>query len=187
MKAVSMPRSLSQQLAISQAAKMMRRMATLELPHSNECLVCGRTNPLGLHLHLLVDEESGEVRCHYTPRPEHVGFEGIVHGGILATVVDEAMVWAASWRGRRFCVCGELTTRFRQPVIVGQTLLFTAKVEFSRPKLIETAARITDTANALIATANGKYVPVAPEQHRRFVMTMLDEPETTAALQILRP
>ena len=165
---------------------MIRRMPLLELPHSNECLVCGRNNPLGLRLHLLVDDTTGEVRCHYTPKPEHVGFEGIVHGGVIATVVDEAMVWAATWRGKRFCVCGEMTVRFRQSVAVGQTLLFLAHVEFSRPKLIEATAKITDTANTLIATASGKYVPVAPDQHKRFAMTMLDEPETAQALTVLR-
>lgn len=157
----------------------------LELPHSKDCLVCGRGNPLGLGLHLLVDDSTGEVRCHYTPKPEHVGFEGIVHGGAIATVVDEAMVWAATWRGKRFCVCGEMTVRFRQSVSVGQTLLFLAKVEFSRPKLIETTAKITDTSNSLIATATGKYVPVAPDQHKRFVMTMIDEPETAETLMKL--
>src|SRR4051794_34530703 len=111
-------------------------MATLELPHSLNCLVCGRDNPHGLKLHLLVDDATGEVRCHFTPKAEHVGFEGIVHGGALATVVDEAMVWAATWRGRRFCVCGELTVRYRQPAVVGQTIIIAAKVEFSRFKLI---------------------------------------------------
>lgn len=165
---------------------MIVAMPMLELPHSKDCLVCGRGNPIGLGLHLLVDDATGEVRCHYTPKPEHVGFDGIVHGGAIATVVDEAMVWAATWRGRRFCVCGEMTVRFRQSVSVGQTLLFVAKVEFSRPKLIEATARITDTANALIATATGKYVPVPQDQHKRFVMTMIDEPQTSPALALLQ-
>jgi uncharacterized protein (TIGR00369 family) len=161
-------------------------MAMLELPHSANCLACGRSNPHGMKIHLLVDQATGEVRCHFTPRPEHVGFEGIVHGGALATVIDEALVWAATWRGLRFCVCGEMTVRFRQSVTVGQTIIVVAKVEFSRPKLVEASARITDTANILIATASGKYVPVAPDQHTRFAMTLLEEPETAQALSLLR-
>jgi len=58
---------------------------------SRGCLVCGRENPQGLHLHLDVDEETGVVRCEFTPLGTHIGFEGVVHGGILATVLDEAM------------------------------------------------------------------------------------------------
>ena len=86
-------------------------MAMIELPHTAGCLVCGRQNPHGLHLHLHVDEATGAVETRFTPSAHHIGFEGIVHGGVLATVLDEAMVWAATWRGRRFCVCGEMNTR----------------------------------------------------------------------------
>lgn len=161
-------------------------MAMLELPHSPGCLVCGRNNPHGLKLFLHVDEQTGHVRCDFIPKPEHVGFEGMIHGGVLATVVDEAMVWAASWRGRRFCVCGELTVRFRQSVHVGQSLIVFAQVDYSRPKLIETSGKIMDSANSLIATAQGKYVPVAPDQHKAFVTTLIEEEATAQALGVLR-
>jgi uncharacterized protein (TIGR00369 family) len=161
-------------------------MALLELPHSPGCLVCGPNNPHGLRLLLHVDDATGHVRCDFVPRAEHVGFEGMIHGGALATVLDEAMVWAATWRGRRFCVCGEMSVRFRQSVHVGQPLIVSAQVEFSRPKLIEATGRITDSANSLIATASGKYVPVAPDQHKAFVATLLDEPATAKALSVLR-
>jgi acyl-coenzyme A thioesterase PaaI-like protein len=161
-------------------------MALLELPHSLNCLVCGRNNPHGLKLFLHVDEETGHVRCDYIPRPEHVGFEGVIHGGMLATVFDEAMVWAATWRGRRFCLCGELTVRFRQTVHVGQSLIAVAQVDYSRPTLIETTAKMLDSANSLIATAYGKYVPVAVDQHKSFVATLLEEPSTQQTLTILR-
>src|SRR5688500_4991698 len=109
-----------------------------ELPHTAGCRVCGRQNPHGLRLSLDVDESSGAVRVDFTPRPEHIGFEGIVHGGVLATVLDEAMVWAATWAGRRFCVCGELTTRFRREAAVGQPLVVEARVETNRPRLLTT-------------------------------------------------
>ena len=69
----------------------------LELPHTRGCMVCGRGNPLGLGLSLFVDPASGVVRVNYTPAGPHIGFEGVVHGGVLATVIDEAMVWAATW------------------------------------------------------------------------------------------
>jgi acyl-coenzyme A thioesterase PaaI-like protein len=161
-------------------------MALLELPHTAGCVVCGRGNPHGMKLFLHVDDATGHVRCDFIPRAEHIGFEGIIHGGVLATVLDEAMVWAATWRGRRFCVCGELTVRYRQSVHVGQSLIISAQVDFSRPKLVETSAKILDAANSLIATANGKYVPVAPDQHKAMVVTMIDEPATAAALSFLR-
>src|SRR3954452_18766193 len=84
----------------------------LELPHTPGCLVCGRENPHGLHLSLHVDPAAGVIAVTFTPRPEHIGFVGIVHGGVVATVLDEAMVWAAIWACRRACVAGGMAGRF---------------------------------------------------------------------------
>ena len=92
-------------------------MPTLELPHTPGCLVCGRENPHGLHLSFFVDPQTGIVETKFTSRAADIGFPQVIHGGIIATVLDEAMVWAATWAGKRFCLCGELTTRFRQPVV----------------------------------------------------------------------
>src|SRR4051812_38039081 len=106
----------------------MPPQAPLALPHTAGCLVCGPANPHGLHLNLTVEPSTGLVRVHYTPTPHHIGFSGIAHGGVLATVFDEAMVWAASWKGKRFCVCGELAVRFREIATVGEPLLIEAGV-----------------------------------------------------------
>lgn len=156
----------------------------LELPHTPGCLVCGRANPHGLQLSLHVEPGSGIVRTRFTPRPEHIGFEGIVHGGVLATVVDEAMVWAATWEGKRFCVCGEMSIRFRASGRIGNGLEVTARVVSSRKRLIETTAEIR-SGEGLVATANGKYVPVPPERNEEVMATLVDEPTTHPAAALL--
>lgn len=163
----------------------------MELPHTAGCLVCGRQNPHGLRLSLHVEEAAGAVRTEFTPRPEHIGFEGIVHGGVLATVLDEAMVWAATWSGRRFCVAGEMTVRFRKSAAVGQLLRVETRVEGAGkrpgiPKLIHTAGVIVDDAGATVAEATGKYMTVPPERHRAVVATLVDEPATAAAAARLK-
>jgi acyl-coenzyme A thioesterase PaaI-like protein len=157
-----------------------------ELPHTRGCLVCGRENPHGLHLHLHVDEETGVVTCTFTPLPEHIGFEGVVHGGILATVLDEAMVWAATWSGKRFCVCGELNVRFKALAKIGEPVTVEAKIVSPRPRLIQTDGTILDADGNTLVTATAKYVPLPPEKNRQFVATLVDEPgtvETTAAMR----
>lgn len=158
----------------------------LELPHTAGCLVCGRQNPHGLKLSLHVDVEAALVTCDFVPNSDHVGFEGIIHGGLLATMLDEAMVWAATWRGRRFCVCGELVVRYRQEARVGDKLTVTAEVETSRPKLIQAVGKVFNSQGDLLATASGKYVPVPPDRHQQFVGTLLGEPTTVQALGFLR-
>ena|SRR5207245_704962 len=161
-------------------------MAILELPHTAGCLVCGRQNPKGLHLHLHVDESSGAVETRFTPAAEHIGFEGIIHGGILATVLDEAMVWAATWQGRRFCVCGEMTIRFRKAAEVGKPLIIRASVTSARSRMIQTSGQVMDQAGDVLATAEGKYVALPQDRHDQFVQTLVDEPATAKAAAILR-
>jgi uncharacterized protein (TIGR00369 family) len=159
-------------------------MPLTELPHTAGCIVCGRKNPHGLHLSFHVDTQTGTVTGDFTPRPEHIGFEGIIHGGVLATVLDEAMVWSATWAGgRRFCVCGELNVRYRQSVSVGLPIRVQAKVQAVRSRLIEVTGTLTDSAGTLYTSATGKYVPVPAAQNARFVATLVPEPAVETALQ----
>src|ERR1700728_1004268 len=116
----------------------------LELPHTTGCVACGPGNPRGLHLRLFVDPRSGIVHTHFTPAAEHIGFAAMAHGGVMAIVLDEVMVWAASWGNKRFCVCGEMNVRFRQKAVVGGPLKFSARVEFSRSRLIATSGEAVD-------------------------------------------
>ncbi len=164
----------------------MPRMALLQLPHTAGCVACGPLNPHGLRLSLFVDPEDATVHTEFTPQPVHIGFEGVLHGGVLATVFDEAMVWAATWSGRRFCLCGELTIRFRAVAVIGRPLSVTARIELSRPRLIQTRAHAHDAAGGLIAEATAKYVPLSVERNREFVQTLLDDPATAAAAGELR-
>lgn len=156
-------------------------MAIAELPHTLGCLVCGRDNPHGIHLHLNVDDATGIVTAQFTPAAHHMGFEGIVHGGLLSTVLDEAMVWAATWSGKRFCVCGELNVRFRRGVQIGQNLNVEAKITSVRSRLIETEGFLRDVAGQVLVEASGKYVPVSPDRNRAVMETLVVETGTDPA------
>ena len=162
-------------------------MPTLELPHTPGCLVCGHANPHGLRLSLYVDPAAATVTTTFTPGPDHIGFEGIIHGGVLATVLDEAMVWAAIWSSKRICVAGELTIRFRESARPGDALLVTATLDAARSKLITTRGEIRRTSDgAVVATAAGKFVPLNEARHRAFIETLVDAPSTREAATLLR-
>lgn len=157
----------------------------LELPHTPGCLVCGPQNPFGLHLSLFVDPATGIVSVNFSPKPEHIGFEGITHGGMIATVIDEAMVWAATWVNKRFCVCGELSVRFKRAARIGEPLHLDARVEFSRPRLIQTMATIRATDNTVVAAGEGKYVPMPSDESDRVIRTFLTNDSTKSAAELL--
>ena len=63
------------------------------LPWTKSCFVCGQENPHGLHLKCRVDD--GQVILEYTTQERDLGWRSIVHGGIVMTLMDEVMTWAA--------------------------------------------------------------------------------------------
>ena len=101
------------------------------------------------------------VRTRFTPRPEHIGFKQVVHGGLIATVLDEIMVWACVTQTKRFAYCAELTVRFQNPLRPGEETLATAElVANRRDKIFEVKSELKDNAGKTLATATGKYIPV---------------------------
>ena len=160
-------------------------MGLLELPHTAGCFVCGRDNPLGLRLSSFVDTETGNVHTTFSPQPHHIGFENITHGGILATLLDELMVWSAIWASRKACVAGELSLRFLQRAAPGDVLKATASITRNRSRLIETAGEIR-VNNTVICTAAAKYVPLGRHETVAFIDTMISEPATEEAIQKIK-
>ncbi|RYG75265.1 hypothetical protein EON77_11385 [bacterium] len=163
-------------------------MPTLPLPRTQHCLVCGRDNPHGLRLRLHVDDQTGVVSTSLAIAPHHGGFNDVAHGGLIATVADEAMAWASAWSAKRFGLCGELVCRFRRPARVGMTIRVEASPEIVRPRLVTTTFRCIDDHGHELATGSAKYVPMNGEHHDVIVGTFLHEPETIAtAKQFVSP
>jgi uncharacterized protein (TIGR00369 family) len=160
-------------------------MPLLELPHTHNCLVCGRSNPQGFQLSLHVDPADSSIRTQFTPAPHHVGFESITHGGALATVLDEAMVWAATWQYKKFCLCAEMNIRFLRPAIVDQPLTIIATVESFRPRMTTTTGRLLDAQGNLLAESIGKYMPMTDADHRKVIATFVADPATAHTAEVL--
>ena len=91
----------------------------------NQCFACGPTNPAGLHLQF--EQVDGDVVARFVADARHGGWAGVVHGGILTTILDEAMAYTMYFRNVR-ALTGRLEVRFRQPAIQGMELTVRARV-----------------------------------------------------------
>ena len=130
-----------------------------ELPHTHSCFVCGESNPVGLRLRFHTDGRI--VRTRFVPCAQHIGFRQTVHGGLISTLLDEAMVWACAVQTRCFAFCAELNVRFLSPVRPDQPAIATAElVANRRHKIFEAKAELRDEAGLVLATATGKYLPL---------------------------
>ncbi len=130
-----------------------------ELPHTRSCFVCGEANAAGLKLRFETDGHAVQTR--FRPGPEYVGFRETVHGGLVATLLDEIMVWACAVQTRRFAVCAELTVRFLKPVRPGAEYVATGELTANRKnRIFEAAASLKTPSGKVLAEAIGKYLPI---------------------------
>ncbi len=131
-------------------------------PHN--CFACGTLNEHGLGLEIHVETGRSWTELELESRFE--GWEGIAHGGILCTILDEVMAWALVAEDN-WGVTARMSVDFRKPVPVGTTLRADGWVTRSRRRLVETEARIVDaTTGVELATATGVYVAAGEERKR---------------------
>ena len=86
-------------------------------PNSRMCFICGRQNPVGLHLDFYEDPETGQVRVEFTIPDEYQGYPGVVHGGIVAAILDEVSGRAVMLQSsdENLMATMRLTVRYRRP------------------------------------------------------------------------
>jgi uncharacterized protein (TIGR00369 family) len=157
-------------------------MSKLQLPYTRDCFVCGAHNLHGLHLRFR--REGNEVLAEFTPQAQHAGFRGLVHGGILATVLDEAMFWAAASTTKRFCLAAELNVRFVSKVVVGQKLTVVARLRADRRRLWESSAELRNEADAICARATCKQIPMTLEEMKQAAVDFLPDAATLEGMQL---
>ena len=145
------------------------------LPHTHSCFVCGESNPVGLKLRFETDGRIVQTR--FRPGPEHVGFRQTIHGGLIATLLDEIMVWACAVQTRRFAFCAELNVRFLNPVRPNEELAAVGELASNRrDKLFEARAELKNQAGLVLATATGKYLPIKNADAKEMATDFVGDP-----------
>lgn len=113
---------------------------SLKLEDDRFCFVCGSENPCGLKL--VFNNINGKIIAEFTPSKVYQGYTGITHGGIISSVLDEAMIYAAI-QGGVFPVTAELTIRFKKPLMTDETAIIEAEVVNSDSRVIKAYSRLT--------------------------------------------
>ena len=134
------------------------------------CFICGLENPVGLHLHIY-ELEPGVIETTYIA-PEHFqGYPGVLHGGIVAALVDEIAGRAhmgSDPNDPRFMFTAKLEVKYRQNVPVGKLLKIIGKAGKTKSKSAEAWAGIYDAeTDELLAEGNVFLMNVPEEQFDR--------------------
>ncbi len=119
---------------------------------ANRCFVCGPDNPIGLKLRF---EREGEgVRAEFTPSELHVGYEGLVHGGILAALIDDALANVWFTKGEE-AVTAKIEVRFRQEARPGEPLVVVAQPTGSKGGMMTGRAQVRRRDGDVVADGTG--------------------------------
>ena len=114
-------------------ASSQTRLKTARAKAHPFCLVCSQSNPFGLGLEFTVHDD-GSVSASFLGHSAFEGFQGLLHGGMIASLLDGAMTNCLFARGQ-VAMTGQLTVRYRKPVVIGQEMLIRAWITRSQPPL----------------------------------------------------
>ena len=123
---------------------------------SNQCFVWGPGNPIGLGVTFELD---GDVcRGEFTPRPEHMGYDQVTHGGIVFSLLDDVM---ANWvwlRGER-CFTARAEIRYRSELPVGTPIRLEGRCLKRKGRLAQMEGRlIRKSDDYVVAEASGAFM-----------------------------
>jgi acyl-coenzyme A thioesterase PaaI-like protein len=119
------------------------------------CFACGQENPIGLRMRFSADGDT--VRAEFTPGRHYQGYDGVVHGGIVAAALDDAMAQLFHMKGQE-SLTARLEIRFRREAPVGQPLVVTAWLTGERASLFTAEAALSLPDGTRLADAKATFV-----------------------------
>jgi len=134
------------------------------LPGYRNCFVCGKENPFGLKITFFKDKN--KVKAEFIPESKHQGFQGIVHGGVLFSILDEIMGRTALITKRVMTLTVEIDIKYRKKAIIGEKIIFTAHMTKDLGRMIEAQGQACKEDGTLLAEARGRFIVLSPEMQK---------------------
>lgn len=126
--------------------------------NSHRCLICGMDNELGVKAQFY-NMEDGSVGGLFTFRPEHQSYPGRVHGGMLATMIDE-LAGRVLWTDRpdQIAVTMDISVKYRKPVPYDVPLKGRGVYEKKLSRAYSAKCYILDYDNNVLAEGEARYL-----------------------------
>ena len=131
----------------------MMKQENLALSDDGHCFVCGPRNTEGLKVDWFIDGK--ETFAEFVADKRYQGWKGVVHGGVLAALLDEAMT-RLIWKIYGAAVTAEMTVRYLSPAKVGEKLKIYGKIKDDTRRVIKAEAYISREDGTFLARSDGK-------------------------------
>src|SRR6202795_2121778 len=129
----------------------------------NNCFVCGQNNPEGMRLKFILDEERQTFVCKFRLGKRYTGPPGHCHGGIIATILDDAMGKVNKLR-QVIALTREMTVEYLKPVPLHQPLLVQGREIEVRGTQHINSAEILNQKGEVLARSRGVFIAIHPER-----------------------
>jgi len=137
----------------------------IEPSPTNHCFGCGGANDQGMKLAFEQDDTAQRIRGRFRIPETYRGGRRMVHGGIIAMLLDEVMAKVSRFK-QDYAVTGELSVKYLKPVPVEEEIVLEAwEVERSGRNLFR-EGEIRDASGIVLARGRGHFVAVDPERFR---------------------
>jgi uncharacterized protein (TIGR00369 family) len=146
-------------------ADQERKKVIKKQENSKNCFVCGLKNAFGLHAEFF-EVDQGEVRAVFTPGDLHQGYPGRLHGGLAASVLDEAIGRAANAGngGTAWYVTVELSLKYRKPIPLGERVVAVGRITKNGGRFFEGTGEILLADGSVAVEANARYMNLPLEK-----------------------
>ncbi len=131
----------------------------------NYCFGCGQDNPEGLRLKFACDEAGKRFISKFRLSQRYVGPPGHAHGGVIATILDEAMGKVNKLR-HVIALTKEMTVEYLKPVPLGRPLIAEGRERSVRGRVHTNIAEIRNAQGEVLARSKGKFIAIDP--HKMF-------------------
>jgi uncharacterized protein (TIGR00369 family) len=121
------------------------------------CFVCGENNPNGLRLSFEIDKEKQNLKTTFISSPTFQGWDGIVHGGIISTLLDEAMAKLIYELGYQ-AVTASLEIKFKKPAPILEPLSVYGEITEVSKRLIRAKAHVAKEDGTVLAVAISTFI-----------------------------
>jgi|SRR6056297_3226670 len=134
----------------------------MKLGNDKMCFACGEDNPISLGLKFIKTGEK-TAQAEFVPKEVHQGFDGIMHGGLVTTLLDEGMAKVLNLN-EIMALTAKLSVRFKKPVSINGNLVIKSEIIKNRAGLYFTKAELRDKKGELLAKAEAKFMEVKEEK-----------------------
>ena len=137
---------------------IMEKIQQKITPEFPNCFVCGQENPKGLQRKFIL--QNGKSQTKFIGDKSHMGYENIVHGGIISALLDDAIIWASYAFMGSFGVTAELTVRFIKPVPINKKFIINGEILEDKGRLWIGSGCMKDESGNVYAAAKARIIPI---------------------------